>query len=433
MLGSQGCLRVVPGCDIEAGVTTSRQAMVASGQVREHPPVTQDTTATRFSWPFYRSRSERMLSGVAGGLAESAGLSPIYVRAAFVSLSLAGGVGIVLYAILALVVPDTPGDETDDISSPASRMKIAGMVLMFVALMLILQAIGLWLGAVVWPTTLVVFGLAIAIETSGINYERSLEGVTAGRRSSWLVIGGLGMMVAGLVVVLRSLDRLQSVGVLAIALIVAVGGFMIVAGPWLWSLIEDLRTERRARIRSEEKAEVAAHLHDSVLQTLALIQRTDDPKKMVTLARSQERDLRSWLFDESISDTESIQGALTNAATRVEAAHDVPVSVVVVGEADLPKDRHEALIAATTEAMMNAAKHSGAPKVSVYAEATGASIDVYVTDQGDGFDRDSVGDDRRGIRESIEARMQRHGGTTAIESIAGEGTEVRLIMNGAVT
>jgi signal transduction histidine kinase len=433
MLGSQGCLRVVPGCDIEAGVTTSRQAMVASGQVREHPPVTQDTTATRFSWPFYRSRSERMLSGVAGGLAESAGLSPIYVRAAFVSLSLAGGVGIVLYAILALVVPDTPGDETDDISSPASRMKIAGMVLMFVALMLILQAIGLWLGAVVWPTTLVVFGLAIAIETSGINYERSLEGVTAGRRSSWLVIGGLAMMVAGLVVVLRSLDRLQSVGVLAIALIVAVGGFMIVAGPWLWSLIEDLRTERRARIRSEEKAEVAAHLHDSVLQTLALIQRTDDPKKMVTLARSQERDLRSWLFDESISDTESIQGALTNAATRVEAAHDVPVSVVVVGEADLPKDRHEALIAATTEAMMNAAKHSGAPKVSVYAEATGASIDVYVTDQGDGFDRDSVGDDRRGIRESIEARMQRHGGTTAIESIAGEGTEVRLIMNGAVT
>ena len=247
-----------------------------------------------------------MLAGVAGGLAESAGLSPIYLRAAFVSLSLAAGVGIILYLVLALVVPDTPDGESDDISPPATRMQVAGMALMFVALMLILQAIGLWLGAVVWPTTLVVFGLAIAIETSGINYERSLEGVTAGRRSWWLVIGGLGMMVAGLVVVLRSLDRLQSVGVLAIALIVAIGGFIIVAGPWLWSLIEDLRTERRARIRSEEKAEVAAHLHDSVLQTLALIQRTDDPKKMVTLARSQERDLRSWLFDESSTDTDSI-------------------------------------------------------------------------------------------------------------------------------
>jgi signal transduction histidine kinase len=283
----------------------------------------------------------------------------------------------------------------------------------------------------VWPTTLVVFGLAIAIDTSGINYERSLEGVTAGRRSWWLVIGGLAMMVAGLAVVLRSLDRLQSFGVLAIALIVAVGGFAIVAGPWLWSLIEDLRTERRARIRSEEKAEVAAHLHDSVLQTLALIQRTDDPKKMVTLARSQERDLRSWLFDENSSDTDSIQGALTSAATRVEAAHDVPISVVVVGEANLPSDKHEALIAAATEAMMNAAKHSGATKISVYAEMADGAIDVYVSDQGEGFERDSVGDDRRGIRESIEARMQRHGGTAMIESSAGEGTEVHLTMNGA--
>jgi signal transduction histidine kinase/phage shock protein PspC (stress-responsive transcriptional regulator) len=372
-----------------------------------------------------------MLAGVAGGIAESAGLSPIYARAAFVSLSLAGGVGIILYVILALVVPDTPDHESDDVSPPATRIHVAGMALMFVALMLILQAIGLWLGAVVWPTTLVVFGLAIAIETSGINYERSLEGVTAGRRSWWLVIGGLGMMVAGLVVVLRSLDRLQSFGVLAIALIVAIGGFIIVAGPWLWSLIEDLRTERRARIRSEEKAEVAAHLHDSVLQTLALIQRTDDPKKMVTLARSQERDLRSWLFDERSTDTDSIQGALTNAATRVETAHDVPISVVVVGEASLPSDKHEALISAATEAMMNAAKHSGAAKVSVYSEMADGTIDVYVTDQGDGFDRDSVGEDRRGIRESIEARMQRHGGTATIESIAGEGTEIHLTMNGA--
>jgi len=374
-----------------------------------------------------------MLAGVAGGLAHSAGLSPIYVRAAFVSLSLAGGVGIILYVILALVVPDTPTGESDDISPPATRMQVAGMALMFVALMLILQAIGLWLGAVVWPTTLVVFGLAIAIETSGINYERSLEGVTADRRSWWLVIGGLGMMVAGLVVVLRSLDRLQSVGVLAIALIVAIGGFMIVAGPWLWSLIEDLRTERRARIRSEEKAEVAAHLHDSVLQTLALIQRTDDPKKMVTLARSQERDLRSWLFDENSANTDSIAGALTNAATNVEAAHDVPISVVVVGEANLPPDKQDPLISAATEAMMNAAEHSGAEKVSVYAEMANGAIDVYVTDQGGGFDRDSVGEDRRGIRESIEARMQRHGGSATIESIAGEGTEVHLTMNGATS
>jgi signal transduction histidine kinase len=371
-----------------------------------------------------------MLAGVAGGIAESAGVSPIYVRAAFVCLSLAGGIGIVAYIVLALVVPDDPSRNEDHTEGVASKPQLVGMALMFGSVMLLLQATGLWLGSVVWPTTLVVFGLAIAIDTSGINYERSLQGVTAGRRSWWLVIGGLAMMVAGLVVVLRSLDRLQSVGVLAIALIVAVGGFVIVAGPWLWSLIEDLRTERRARIRSEEKAEVAAHLHDSVLQTLALIQRTDDPKKMVTLARSQERDLRSWLFDDGRTGTDSIQGALTNAATKVEAAHDVPVSVVVVGEANLSPKNHEALVGAATEAMMNAAKHSGAPKVSVYAEMADGSINVYVSDQGDGFDRDSVDGDRRGIRESIEARMQRHGGTATIESIAGEGTEVHLTMNG---
>jgi signal transduction histidine kinase/phage shock protein PspC (stress-responsive transcriptional regulator) len=372
-----------------------------------------------------------MLAGVAGGVSETVGVNPIYVRAAFVCLSLAGGAGFILYVVLALVVPDDPMNNGDEVAPRASRPRRVGMALMFVAVMLFLQAVGLWFGPVVWPTTLVVFGLAIAIDTSGINYERSLEGVTAGRRSWWLVIGGLAMMVAGLAVVLRSLDRLQSFGVLAIALIVAVGGFAIVAGPWLWSLIEDLRTERRARIRSEEKAEVAAHLHDSVLQTLALIQRTDDPKKMVTLARSQERDLRSWLFDENSTDTDTIQGALTSAATRVEAAHDVPISVVVVGEANLPSDKHEALIAAATEAMMNAAKHSGATKISVYAEMADGAIDVYVSDQGEGFERDSVGDDRRGIRESIEARMQRHGGTAIIESSAGEGTEVHLTMNGA--
>jgi len=322
--------------------------------------------------------------------------------------------------------------ETGDVIEvqSANRRELVGLAFMFTSVMLVLETIGVWFGPIAWPTTLVIFGLAIAIETSGVNYERSLQGVTTGRRSWWLVIFGLGMMVAGLVVVLRSLDALQSVGVLAIALLVAVGGFIIVAGPWLWSLIEDLRTERRARIRSEEKAEMAAHLHDSVLQTLALIQRTDDPKKMVTLARSQERELRSWLFDERSGDDHSLQVALQAAATRVEEVHHVPVSVVVVGETSLPKDRTDALIAAATEAMMNAAEHSGADKVSVYAEGSGSTVDVFITDQGSGFDRSAVPRDRRGIAESVEARMRRHGGSATIETNEGEGTEVHLTMSG---
>lgn len=173
---------------------------------------------------------------------------------------------------------------------------------------------------------------------------------------------------------------------------------------------------------------MAAHLHDSVLQTLALIQRTDDPKRMVTLARSQERELRSWLFDESAGNEETLRGALQHAASRVEEAHDVPVSVVVVGDAALPSDRQGALVGAATEAMMNAAKHSGADRVSVFAEATNGSVDVFVTDQGTGFDPDTVDGDRRGVSESIKGRMVRHGGFAAVESSVGGGTEVHLTM-----
>lgn len=385
-----------------------------------------------FRWPFLRSHSDRMISGVAGGIAEELGIRSIYVRAGFVSTSLAGGVGAVAYLLCALLVPERKPDDTRE-PHRAARTQMVGIGSMYLALMLLLQTVGLWFGGIVWPTTLVVFGLAIAIDTSGVNYEKSLEGITGtsgGRRSWWLVIVGLVMMVAGLVVVLSSLEDLQAMGALALALLAAIGGFLIVAGPWLWSLVEDLRTERRARIRSEEKAEMAAHLHDSVLQTLALIQRTDDPKRMVTLARSQERELRSWLFDEGAADSQTLRGALAEAANRVEEAHDVPVSVVVVGESTLPSDRHTALVGATTEAMMNAAKHSGADRVSVFAEATNGTVEVFVTDQGGGFDLDAVDGDRKGVAESIRGRMQRHGGSAIIDSEIGIGTEVHLTMSG---
>jgi signal transduction histidine kinase len=193
-------------------------------------------------------------------------------------------------------------------------------------------------------------------------------------------------------------------------------------------LAGDLAAERRDRIRSEERSEMAAHLHDSVLQTLALIQRSDDPKKMVTLARSQERELRSWLYSSAQDNgDETLSRALEAAATRVERAHDVPVEVVVVN--DVPVSNGvDAVVKAASEAMHNAAKHSTAGRVSVYAEAVGGMLDVFVTDQGAGFDLDVVPDDRHGIRDSIIGRMERHGGTAAITSEAGEGTEVHLEM-----
>ncbi|GMQ98376.1 MAG: ATP-binding protein [Acidimicrobiia bacterium] len=367
-----------------------------------------------------------MLTGVAGGIGEQLDIRPIYVRAAFLSAMLAGGVGLVVYVLAALLVPEEDGPPEP---RTTTRQQKVGVAAMFVAGMLLLQVIGLWFGQVTWPIVLTLFGLAIAIDTSGFNYERSLEGVVgSARRPWWVVLAGLAMMVAGLAFVLTSLDALESMGALFVAVILTLVGSLIVGGPWLWSLAEDLGTERRARIRSEERAEMAAHLHDSVLQSLALIQRTEDPKKMVTLARAQERDLRGWLYNPEATNTGSLRGALGAAAARVEEAHDVPVSVVVVGDGDLPTEKRIALVGAATEAMMNAAQHSGANKVSVFAEAKGDLIEVFVTDQGSGFDARAVDEDRKGISESIRGRMNRHGGTAVIETGEGAGTEVHLTM-----
>jgi signal transduction histidine kinase/phage shock protein PspC (stress-responsive transcriptional regulator) len=403
-----------------------------SDEPSENLNVTSTSESKRLTWPFERSTSDMILAGVAGGIAARLGIRTVYVRAAFISSSLAAGVGIIVYLLSALLVPMNRDTAKED-RAPATPPQVIGLVLMFIAVMLVFQSFSIWFGPVVWPATLVTFGLAIAIDTSGVNYEKSLAGITgssSGRRSWWLVVGGLVMMVAGFAVVFSSLDALKGVGVLLLALLAALAGLSIVAGPWVWSLIEDLRTERRARIRSEEKADMAAHLHDSVLQTFALIQRTDDPKKMVTLARSQERELRSWLFDEKPSDTQSLRGALSDAANSVEEAHDVPVSTVVVGDSSLPSDRQAALVGAATEAMMNAAKHSGADRVSVFAEANDGTVEVFVTDQGDGFDVEAVDEDRKGLAESIKGRMSRHGGEVAVDSEIGVGTEIHLTMTG---
>jgi signal transduction histidine kinase len=390
--------------------------------------VTVTSEQRTIHWPFLRSKDEHMLTGVAGGIGERLGIHPIYIRAAFLSAMLAGGVGLVVYVLASLIVPEAKDPLPPQ--STTTRQKF-GVGAMFLAGMLFFQGIGLWFGPATWPIVLVLFGLAIAIDTSGFNYEQSLEGVVGStRRPWWLVLGGLAMMIVGLAFVLTSLDGLQSVGALVIAVILTFVGFIIVGGPWLWSLVEDLGTERRARIRSEERAEMAAHLHDSVLQSLALIQRTDDPKKMVTLARAQERDLRAWLYDPEAADEETLRGALGAAATRVEEAHDVPVSVVVVGEDELPPPAQKALVGAATEAMMNAARHSGSDKVSVFADATEGGVELFVTDQGRGFDPDAVDGDRKGIAESIHGRMTRNGGTVAIDSSGGVGTEVHLTMPG---
>jgi signal transduction histidine kinase len=203
-------------------------------------------------------------------------------------------------------------------------------------------------------------------------------------------------------------------------------GLGFIVGPWLFRLSSDLSEERAERIRSQERADVAAHLHDSVLQTLALIQKSaHDPTTVARLARSQERDLRSWLFDATGGDPTTFAAALRTIAGEVDDAYGVPVEVVCVGDPSV-SEQVRPIVLATREAVVNAARHSGAAKVDVYAEATPERVEVFVRDRGTGFDPEVVATDRHGLRDSIVERMSRHGGTAEIRSRPGEGTEIRL-------
>jgi signal transduction histidine kinase len=200
----------------------------------------------------------------------------------------------------------------------------------------------------------------------------------------------------------------------------------VVFGPWVFRLANQLGSERRDHIRSEERSDLAAHLHDSVLQTLALIQRNaDNPRKMASLARRQERELRSWLYGQAEA-ADRLDAAMQAIAAAIEEAHELPIEVVVVGDCPL-EERVRAVVHATREAATNAARHSGAAQVSVYVECEPGVIESYVRDRGNGFDPQSVSADRRGIADSIRGRIERNGGTVEITS-SGEGTEVHITM-----
>ena len=335
----------------------------------------------------------------------------------------------ILYAVVWVGAPD---DEQHGsmvtAEHQASPRQQFGLGLAFLAVLLILQSLGLWFSGVVWPITLLVFGGALVWERSSVESRTRLTSLAnAGKpRSRAQIVIGAALMAAGVVVILTSLDTFQALGPVAIAVLLTAVGFMLVFGPWVLGLFDDLNKERHARIRSEERAELAAHLHDSVLQTLALIQRSDDSQHMTTLARAQERDLRTWLFaPERDHAGETVGEAVTAAAAKVEAAFDVPIEVVVVGDRQAVGES-SALVAAAAEAMANAAQHSEARQVSVYVECTDEGVEAWITDQGTGFDIDAVDEDRKGITESIVARMRRSGGSAEIISNEGSGTEIHL-------
>lgn len=375
-----------------------------------------------------RDPEDQVISGLAAGISNRLGIEAVYVRAGFAVLTLVWGVGLLLY--LGLWAATSGADHTaTERREPAGRTQRIGLAFVAVGGLLVMRAANIWPGdGVVWPSTAVIFGAAFLLDRQEVDSRQAILRVfdpVDGRLRGRTIIGVV-LLVIGLG--LFGSAAVPDIGSTLLAVIVTGVGVTLVFGPWIWRLAEDLGAERRERIRQEERAEMAAHLHDSVLQTLALIQRSDDPKRMVTLARAQERELRRWLYERvPESDGERLSDALQYAADRIEADFDIPVEVVTVGDAPLD-DRMRALAGAAGEALINAAKHAGVGRISLFAEATAQLAEVFVTDQGVGFSIDGVDDDRRGIADSIVGRMRRHGGDADIQSEPGEGTEVHLTM-----
>ena len=357
-------------------------------------------------------------------MADALGVGEVFVRAAFITLGAVWGLGALIYLVLWLVTLDRNEDVAYE---PVPAGQALGLGLAFAGLVLLLGAVG-W-----WPSTALVltvgplsFGTAALTDRNVPGPLAALIDPSVGQPGRFRMLVGVGLLVGGLAVFAANVDLGLNIGPVVLAVGLTGLGIMVAFGPWVTRLARDLGTERRERIRQEERAEMAAHLHDPVLQTLALIQRSDDPTRAAMLARHQETELRDWLYGNApLEGVDLLSSALRGVAARVEKDHQVPVDVVVVGDRTLD-DSNRALIGATSEALINAAKHSEAGRVSVYFEAEEHELVVYVTDQGKGFDPDAVDGDRRGITDSIQARMKKAGGDAAIVSAPGEGTEVIL-------
>jgi signal transduction histidine kinase/phage shock protein PspC (stress-responsive transcriptional regulator) len=399
-----------------------------------------------------RDSESPVLGGVAGGLARHLAVPVLWVRAGFLLATAISGLGIAMYIGLWLVVPSdsrfetgTPGAESASRGGRrpgrVRRLGDAGPAIALAALglgvILVAQAT-LGSGAVFWPIVIGLAGIALLWrQADEVQRERWLD--TSGRLDPVRMVFGSGGVAsyarvgAGVVLVVTALlvfgingSSFGQAKVAVIAGMLGVAGLALVVGPWVFRLASDLGAEREERVRVEERADVAAHLHDSVLQTLALIQKSShDPATVARLARAQERDLRSWLYAGESTDESSVAGALRAAAAEVEDAHGISVDVVAVGDCDLDEALRP-IVQATREAVTNAAKHAGTGRVDVYAEVTSGAVDVFVRDRGTGFALDEVPEDRYGVRRSILDRMERHGGTAEVRSAPGEGTEVRL-------
>jgi signal transduction histidine kinase len=368
----------------------------------------------------HRYSRGRLLGGVAAGLADHLSLPVVAVRVAFVALVFADGAGAIAYAAFWILLPQAEGRPVRQEESSQTVVLAVGASVLLV----LLQLSGFGSGATI-PLLAAAAGIALVWRQADDAQRARLRPGTP----SLLLrsIGGVLLLAIGLGGFLASRGDLQAAREGMLSTVVVVGGLVLLGLPWVTRTLADLRVERHERIRVQERADLSAQVHDSVLQTLALIQRAaDDPREVARLARSQERELRSWLYRPASA--ASFEAGLEQAAAEVEEQHGIRVEVVVVG-GDVPTSEGlTALTAAAREAVVNAAKHAHVPLVEVYAEVEDDQVAVFVRDRGAGFDPDDVPADRYGLAESVVGRVTRAGGTATVRSAPGEGTEVALVL-----
>jgi signal transduction histidine kinase/phage shock protein PspC (stress-responsive transcriptional regulator) len=393
--------------------------------------------------PIRRDTRRGLIGGVLAGLAERGGIDVAILRVVFVVAAVAsGGLALLAYLVAWAAIP--PAGRSARIGWPGrfpgvrSAWRVAGGVgLLTLSALLAFRELGIWWSdALAWPLALAAFGAALLWQRSragGGALTPSPPASSTARPPSR--IGDLYSGVFGVLLVIGAallflssnhiLGGLRDAALTAVVVVVAIA---LIGAPFLWRLGRNLAAERAERIRSQERAEIAAHVHDSVLQTLTLMQkRAHDPREVAALARRQERELRDWLAGDGRGRAEeSFAAALRSAAEEVEDLHRVAIEVVVVGDCELD-ERAEAVLGAVREALLNAAKHGGdRGPVRVYAEVGTNAIEAYVRDRGPGFEPASVPADRRGVRESIVGRMGRAGGRAEVHSTPWVGTEVSL-------
>jgi signal transduction histidine kinase/phage shock protein PspC (stress-responsive transcriptional regulator) len=392
----------------------------------------------------------RMVAGVAAGVADALGLERNVVRCGFVVLAIASGLGVILYAAGWAFIPSAPAGTPRAAAPRGDALSNAAFGAVVLGGLLLVRAVGLWPGdVVVWPLAAALAGLALlAMRTTPNSTPAELPdwpflerlppdaadalAVLFGTRKGALarIAAGFACVLAGLVAFLVTVDSWRALRGTIVGIVAIVIGLALVVGPGFSRLANAFVAERRERIRADERAEVAAHLHDSVLQTLALVQRrADEPREVVRLARMQERELRAWLLSgdaPAAAASTSLGAALEELAASIESEHRVPVEVVRVRDCGV--EGTETLLAAAREAILNAVRHSGAASVSVYLEVEPDRATIFVRDRGKGFDLDTIPADRGGVSNSIVGRMTRSGGRAVVHSTASEGTEVELVL-----